>query len=68
MEEYNKNISQTTVQTFCSGNYAIGSPKLGKLVHESTKHRSERTKIIIYVSTTIREILESRQAHHFRWQ
>lgn len=44
MEEYNKNISQTTVQTFYSGNYAIGSPKLGKLVHKSTKHRMKEQR------------------------
>lgn len=45
-----KKKSQITVQTFCSGNYEIVSPKWGKLVHKSTKHRTERTKIIIYVS------------------
>lgn len=48
-EERKKQKSQT-VQTFCSGNYEIGSPKWGKLVHKNTKHRTERTKIIIYVS------------------
>lgn len=49
MEEPKKK-SQITGQTFCSGNYEIGSPKWDKLVHESTKHRTERTKTIIYVS------------------
>lgn len=38
MEEQKKK-SQITVQTFCSGNYEIVSPKWGKLVHKSTKHK-----------------------------
>lgn len=57
-----------TVQTFCSGNDEIGSPKRGKLVPEGTKHRTERTKIIISVSMKKRGILDPRLAHHFTWQ
>lgn len=49
-ERKKKKKKSQTVQTFCSGNYEIGSPKWGKSVHENSKHRADRTKIIIYVS------------------